>query len=69
MRRRAKRSYRSGLHLALRTETGYQPAMVVQDGGGYMVKVRYAAHGTVQERWVGRAQLVPPPRGAPGVRR
>jgi hypothetical protein len=35
--------------------------MVVQDGGGYMVKVRYTAHGLIQEHWVDRRQLVPPP--------
>ena len=51
MRRRAKRFYPPGLHLALRTETGYRPAMVVQDGSGSMVKVRYTAHGTIQEHW------------------
>jgi hypothetical protein len=61
MRRRPKRSYHAGLHLALRTDTGYRPAMVVQDGGGSMVKVRYTANGLIQEQWVLRAQLVPPP--------
>ena len=62
MRRRAKRFYPAGLHLALRTEAGYRPAMVVQDGGGSMVKVRYTAHGLIQEEWVERRQLIPPPR-------
>ncbi len=61
MRRRAKRFYPPGLHLALRTDTGYRPAMVVQDGGGSMVKVRYTTEGVVQERWVERRQLIPPP--------
>jgi hypothetical protein len=65
MPRRAKPFYRPGLHLALRTNTGYRPAMVVEDGGGYLVKVRYTEHGTVQEQWVDRAQLVPPPWGGP----
>jgi hypothetical protein len=62
MRRRAKRFYPRGLHLALRTETGYRPAMVVQDGGGFVVKVRYTRHGLIQEHWVDRRQLIPPPR-------
>ena len=62
MRRRAKRFYPPGLHLALRTETGYRPAMVVQDGSGSMVKVRYTANGLIQEEWVDRRQLIPPPR-------
>jgi hypothetical protein len=61
MRRRPRRMYPRGLHLALRTQTGYRPAMVVQDGGGDSVKVRYTANGLIQERWVERAQLVPPP--------
>jgi hypothetical protein len=52
---------RPGLHLALRTQTGYRPAMVLEDGGGSSVKVRYTADGTIQERWVERRQLVPPP--------
>ncbi len=64
MRRRAKRVYLPGLHLALRTDTGYRPAMVVQDGGGSMVKVRYTANGLIQEQWIERRRLVAPPSAA-----
>jgi hypothetical protein len=60
MGRRAKHLYRPGLHLALRTDGGYRPAMVMQDGGN-MVKVRYTAHGLIEEHWVDRRQLIPPP--------
>jgi len=62
MRRGAKRFYPPGLHLALRTGTGYRPAMILQDGGGSMVKVRYMARGLIQEQWVDRSQLIAPPR-------
>jgi hypothetical protein len=65
MRRRLKHVYCPGLHLALRTETGYRPAMVLEDGGGCSVKVRYTADGVIQERWVDRPQLVPPPWAGP----
>ncbi len=41
--------------------------MVLDDGGGQMVKVRYLAHGVVQERWVDRSELVPPPLAGAGA--
>jgi hypothetical protein len=56
-------AYRSGAHLALRTDAGYRPAIVVQDNGAGepMVKVRCAVNGVVQDQWVYRVDLIPPP--------
>jgi hypothetical protein len=56
-------TYQPGVHLAVRTETGYRPAMVLQDNGEGepMVKVRCAVNWVVQDRWVYRVDLIPPP--------
>ena len=56
-------TYQPGVHLAVRTETGYRPAIVIQDNGEGepMVKVRCAIKGVVQDRWVYRVDLIPPP--------
>ena len=56
-------TYRPGVHLALRTEAGYRPAIVLEDNGEGepMVKVRCAVSGVVQDRWVYRVDLIPPP--------
>jgi hypothetical protein len=64
-------TYPPGVHLAVRTETGYRPAMVIQDNGEAepMVKVRCAVKGVVQDRWVYRRDLIPPPWVRPGRRR
>ena len=65
MRSRTRRmwAYQPGVHLAVRTETGYRPAIVIQDNGEGepMVKVRCAIKGVVQDRWVYRVDLIPPP--------
>jgi hypothetical protein len=64
MRRRhpSKVHYRAGLHLAMKTQGGgYRPAVVLQDGGGLLVKVRYTLQGVVGDYWVPRADLMPPP--------
>ena len=60
-------TYSPGLHLALRTETGYRPAIILQDDGEDepMVKVRCAISGVVQDRWVYRVDLIPPPWAGP----
>ncbi len=62
-RKRRVWTYRPGVHVAVRTETGYRPALVLQDNGGDepMVKVRCTANGAVQDRWVYRVDLIPPP--------
>ena len=69
MRRRRRPSkvyYRPGLHLALKNGAGgYRPAVVVQDGGGLLVKVRYNIGGRASDYWVPRADLVPPPWAGP----
>ncbi len=56
-------TYRPGVHLALRTESGYRPAIVLRDDGERepMVKVRCTINGVVQDRWVYRVDLIPPP--------
>jgi hypothetical protein len=56
-------TYEPGIHLAVRTETGYRPAIVLQDNGAGepMVRVRCAIKGVVQDRWVYRVDLIPPP--------
>ncbi len=61
-------TYRPGVHLAIRTETGYRPAIVLLDNGESepMVKVRCAIKGVVQDRWVYRVDLIPPPWVGPG---
>jgi hypothetical protein len=63
MKRRRSWTYSPGLHLALKTETGYKPAMVLVDNGADepMVKVRCTIKGVVQDRWVHRTNLIPPP--------
>jgi hypothetical protein len=63
MRNRRVWTYRPGVHVALRTESGYRPAIVVQDNGEGepMVKVRYTIKGVVQDRWAYRVDLIPPP--------
>ena len=63
MRRSSKPPhYRPGAHLVMRTESGsYVPAMVLEDGGGLLVKVRYRLQGALVEQWVQRGRLVPPP--------
>jgi hypothetical protein len=55
--------YEPGVHLALRTESGYRPAIVLRDNGESepMVQVRCAIKGVVQDRWVYRVDLIPPP--------
>jgi hypothetical protein len=61
--RPSKRYYRPGLHLAMQSGGGsYRPAVVLEDEGGLLVKVRYTSHGLIQEEWVHRLRLVPPPR-------
>jgi hypothetical protein len=35
--------------------------MVLEDGGGLLVKVRYRLQGALVEQWVQRGRLVPPP--------
>jgi hypothetical protein len=58
----SKTYYRPGLHLAMKNgRGGYRPAVVVQDGGGLLVKVRYNIGGWASDYWVPRADLVPPP--------
>jgi hypothetical protein len=61
--KRRVRTYRPGVQVALRTETGYRPAIVVQDNGEAepMVKVRCTVNGVAQERWVYRIDLIAPP--------
>jgi hypothetical protein len=63
MGRRRSFYYRPGLHLVMRTENGYRPAVVIQDNGEGepMVKVRCTMKGVVQDRWVFRVDLIPPP--------
>ena len=60
---RRVRTYQPGVHLALRTEAGYRPAVVIRDNGEGepMVKVRCTVNGVVQDRWVYRVDLIPPP--------
>jgi hypothetical protein len=61
-RKRRVGAYRPGAHLAVRTETGYRPAIVLQDNGAGepMVKVRCVVNGVVQDRWVYRVDLIAP---------
>jgi hypothetical protein len=60
--RPSKLYYRPGLHLAMHSGGGsYRPAVVLEDGGGLLVKVRYTSHGLIQEEWVHRLRLIPPP--------
>ena len=56
-------TYRPGAHLTVRTESGSRPAIVLQDNGEGepMVKVRCTIDGVVQDRWVFRVDLLPPP--------
>jgi hypothetical protein len=70
-KRKRRGSYEPGVHLAVRTETGYRPAIVVQDNdeGEPMVKVRCTVRGAVQDRWVYRRDLIPPPSAGAGRRR
>jgi hypothetical protein len=49
----ARMLYRPGLHLAMQSGGGnYRPAIVLEDSGDLLVKVRYNSHGLVQEEWV-----------------
>jgi hypothetical protein len=61
-RKHRVRTYQPGAHLAVRTESGYRPAIVVQDNGEGepMVKVRCTVNGVVRDRWVYRVDLIPP---------
>ncbi len=63
MRRRPSKLWlRPGTHLAMKDGRGnYRPAMVLEDGGGNLVKLRYVARGQVRSEWVPRADLIPPP--------
>ena len=63
VRDRRVRGYRPGVRVAVRTESGYRPAVVLEDNGESepMVKVRGAVNGVVQDRWVYRVDLIPPP--------
>ncbi len=61
-RRPSRVYYRPGLHLALKNGSGgYRPAVLVQDGGGLLVKVKYYVGGRASDYWVPRADLVPSP--------
>ena len=66
-RKRRVWTYRPGVHLAVRTEIGYRPAVVLEDNGEDepMVKVRCVVEGVVQDRWVYRVDLIPPPWADP----
>jgi hypothetical protein len=60
-------TYQPGAHVAVRTEAGYRPAVVVRDHGETepMVEVRCNLNGVVQDRWVYRVDLIPPPWAGP----
>jgi hypothetical protein len=61
MKRQPKWTLRYGSHVALKTPSGYTPAMVLEDGGGMLVKMRYRLQGAMVDRWVLRCDLIPPP--------
>lgn len=56
------RLFLSGLHVAICVDGDcYRPGMVLEDGGGRLVRVRYVARGEILEGWVPRINISPPP--------